>query len=104
MSEGKKFQSMKENFICETCGFSVSGNGYTNHCPKCLWSKHVDVNPGDRKATCCGLMKPVGVKSKGGEYVVLHRCILCGFERFNKTTKDDNFEIIIKLSTNPIVK
>ena len=28
----------------------MKGNGYTNHCPKCLWSKHVDINPGDRGA------------------------------------------------------
>jgi hypothetical protein len=55
------FKKTKEDFVCEHCGKPVVGNGYTNHCPECLWSKHVDVNPGDRAATCLGLMEPVGV-------------------------------------------
>ena len=92
----KKFQRTKEDFTCEKCGFEVVGDGYTNHCPKCLWSKHVDINPGDRAATCQGLMEPVEVELKGGEYVILHRCIECGFEKKNKASKEDmfNFEAI----------
>jgi len=39
-----------ENFTCERCGAAVEGNGFTNHCPACLCSKHVDINPGDRAA------------------------------------------------------
>ena len=46
-----------EDFICEHCGREVRGNGYTNHCPYCLWSKHVDINPGDRAAGCGGLKR-----------------------------------------------
>lgn len=38
----KNFTRVIEDFICENCGTEVKGNGYTNHCPKCLWSKHVD--------------------------------------------------------------
>ncbi|MEK7186903.1 MAG: RNHCP domain-containing protein [Patescibacteria group bacterium] len=102
MIKSKKFQRTKENFTCERCGFFVRGSGYTNHCPQCLWSKHVDVNPGDRRATCQGLMEPVGVEQKGGEYIILHRCILCGFEKRNKAAKDDNFDAILKLSSHPI--
>ncbi len=62
------FQRTKEDFACERCGLFVRGNGYTNHCPQCLWSKHVDVNPGDRQETCRGLMEPVGMEIKSGEY------------------------------------
>ena len=62
----KKFQRTIEDFTCEQCNFAVKGNGYTNHCPKCLWSKHVDVNPGDRAATCGGLMEPIGAEVGGG--------------------------------------
>jgi len=51
----KKFQKKKEDFKCEKCGREVIGTGYTNHCPDCLWSKHVDVNPGDRQSKCLGL-------------------------------------------------
>jgi rubrerythrin len=89
----KRFQKCKEDFVCEQCGASVKGSGYTNHCPECLWSKHVDVNPGDRAAECGGMMKPVEVTTKGDNYVILHRCQKCGFERKNKTVEKDNFDI-----------
>ena len=98
----KKFQRTKEDFTCEKCGFVVKGSGYTNHCPHCLWSKHVDINPGDRQETCHGLMEPMSVELKGGEYTILHRCIVCGFEKRNKTAKDDDFDVIVQLSTRPI--
>lgn len=97
----KKFQRTKEDFTCEKCSLVVKGSGYTNHCTRCLWSKHVDVNPGDRQATCQGLMEPVGVELKSGEYAILHRCISCGFEKWNKASKDDNFDAILQLSSRP---
>ena len=62
----KMFQKNVEDFVCGNCGGEVVGNGYTNHCPKCLWSKHVDINPGDRAEKCGGMMKPISViKTKG---------------------------------------
>ncbi len=96
--ESKKFQRTKEDFICGTCGFSVRGNGYTNHCPQCLWSRHVDVNPGDRRETCQGLMEPVAIEKKGKEYVILHRCTKCGFERKNKLADSDNFDAVEEIT------
>ena len=56
-----KFIKNIEDFTCEHCGAPVKGTGYTNHCPKCLWSKHEDVNPGDRASDCHGLMKPIDI-------------------------------------------
>jgi len=100
MTPTKKFQRMSEDFTCEQCGFFVLGNGYTNHCPKCLWSKHVDVNPGDRAAVCGGAMEPVSVEAKGREYTILHQCVKCGFERKNKTAKNDDFNNILQISRN----
>jgi hypothetical protein len=47
-------------------------------------------------------MEPVSVELKGGEYIVLHRCVSCGYEKPNKAAKDDNFDVIIQLSSNPI--
>ncbi len=94
----RRFQRTTEDFTCERCGFRVRGSGYTNHCPRCLWSKHVDVNPGDRRATCQGLMESVGVESKGGAYTILHRCTSCGFEKRNKTSPDDDFDVILRIS------
>lgn len=94
----KKFKRAKEDFVCEKCGLGVKGDGYTNHCSLCLWSKHVDVNPGDRAALCGGMMEPVGVEIKNGGYTIIHRCVACGFEKKNKSAKDDTFDVIIKLS------
>lgn len=92
------FQRTIEDFSCEKCGHETRGTGYTNHCSRCLWSKHVDINPGDRAATCGGLMEPVGLAMRHGTYVLSHRCVICGFERENKVSPDDNFEAIVAVS------
>jgi len=91
----KKFTRTKEDFTCEKCGEEVRGDGFTNHCPKCLWSKHVDVNPGDRAETCGGLMEPTGAIVGGGEYDILQVCTKCGFERKNKFNEKDSFEALL---------
>lgn len=96
----KKFQRKKEKFVCESCEQLVNGNGYTNHCPQCLWSRHVDINPGDRREKCGGMMRPIGVDLKNGKYVVLHKCVKCGCEKRNKIIDDDNFNTVIKVSEN----
>jgi len=94
----KIFQKKIENFKCENCGSDVKGNGYTNHCPTCLYSKHVDINPGDRQEECKGLMKPIGVDKKDGDYILIHKCLKCGVEKRNKVAKEDNFNKVIELS------
>ena len=93
----KKFQRHIEDFTCAHCGASVKGDGYTNHCPECLWSRHVDVNPGDRSAFCQGMMAPIAFTVKHGNYILTHRCTTCGIEKNNKTSKNDNFEAILRL-------
>lgn len=95
--KNKKFKRTIEDFICSNCGFFVKGNGYTNHCPKCLWSRHVDINPGDRNEKCQGMMEPVGVEMRKGKYFILQRCLGCGFERFNNVGEDDSFDAIISI-------
>ena len=94
----KLFQRKKENFICDNCGKKVVGNGYTNHCPVCLWSKHIDINPGDRKEKCLGMMAPVAVDIKSGVNSIIHECVKCNFRRKNKVVKEDDFEEFIKIS------
>ena len=96
----KKFQRKIEDFVCENCGFSTEGNGYTNHCPKCLWSKHVDINPGDREEKCGGMMEPIGAFLKNGENILVHKCIRCSFERNNGVGKKDNFDAFVKISSS----
>ncbi len=40
-------------------------------------------------------MAPVGafVRPKG-EYVIVHRCLSCGFERYNRIAADDDFDLV----------
>lgn len=90
----------KEEIICENCGKKFIGGGYINHCPECLWSKHVDQElPGDRKTDCHGLMKPVGIVIRKREKILIkHRCVKCGKKIVNKISPEDNMEKIIRLS------
>lgn len=92
------FIKRKEDFTCSHCVKEVLGNGYTNHCPHCLWSKHVDISPGDREAKCGGEMRPVEVVSKGSESILIHECVTCGHRKSNKIGKGDNFEELVKIS------
>lgn len=94
----RKFQRRKEDFTCEHCGHAVVGSGFTNHCPACLWSKHVDINPGDREEPCQGMMAPVAVEPHGDSYRILFRCTRCGIRRWNKAARDDDFEMLVKIA------
>jgi len=93
----------KEDFKCEKCGQLIKGNGYTNHCTNCLWSKHVDNDPGDRKADCAGMMDPIGliIDSKGNK--IVHKCTRCGFIRRNSVSESDNSDTLIEVSKKQFV-
>ncbi len=97
-----KFIKNIENFVCENCGFEVIGDGYTNHCPRCLWSRHVDVFPGDRDENCGGLMRPAGIKIEKGGEVIVHKCEKCGDVRLCKVSKVDDRDEILKISQMPL--
>ena len=97
----KKFTRNIENFICAHCGAEVLGNGYTNHCPKCLWSKHVDNNPGDRQSDCGGMMKPIAAAVKGDGYIITHKCEKCGKIINQHSSENDDIDTIISISSNP---
>ncbi len=88
--QSKKFQRRKEDFTCGHCGAQVVGDGYTNHCPECLWSMHVDVDPGDRLATCDGLMPPIDFLTVKNEDILTHKCQVCGHTKRNRVAKRDN--------------
>lgn len=94
----KRFQKTEEDFTCENCGRKVEGTGYTDHCPSCLFSKHVDINPGDRKADCDGMMIPMEIETKGGNYIIHYLCKKCGYKHRVKSSPDDNFEEILRLT------
>ena len=99
MKIDRKFQRTVEDFKCGHCDADVEGNGYTNHCPNCLWSLHVDINPGDRQAKCGGKMAPSGVFKKNGEYFLIHKCEKCGLEKNNKVSVGDNFDKILLIAS-----
>lgn len=98
--ETKRFTKIDEEFICEVCGKKVDKLSYTSrdHCPFCLHSKHVDINPGDRKETCHGVLKPISIeKGKKDTYKIIYKCQKCGKTRKNVTSNDDNFEKILEI-------
>jgi len=94
----KNFIRKKEDFKCLNCSQKIIGSGYTNHCPNCLYSRHVDLVPGDRRNKCGGLMKPIGIEKKKDKYIIIHQCERCGARKKNKAAEDDDFDQIIKYS------
>lgn len=94
------FKVIDESFICENCGKQVSKLGYScrNHCPYCLYSKHVDIEPGDRAQDCHGLLEPIGIETNKKGYVIIFKCKKCGEIRKNKVAEDDDMDKVIELS------
>jgi hypothetical protein len=105
-----------KDFICDNCKKSVKtsnliGTKNRNHCPSCLWSKHVDLKiSGDRKAKCNFLMKPIGLTFKKvktdkyatyklGELMLIHVCTnkKCGKISINRIAGDDDEKSILKV-------
>jgi hypothetical protein len=106
-ARGQGAQPAERGFPCGHCNRFVSplpsGGHHRNHCPFCLWSRHVDaVNSGDRASACRGLMEPIGAFQRpNGEHVLVHRCVVCGFERFNRIAADDDFDLVLSLPVVP---
>ena len=101
------FIPQEEAFTCEHCGIAVEplGKGtYRDHCPVCLYGKHVDQDgPGDRLSRCKGLLAPVGVDQDGKKgFVIIYECVKCGASKRNKAAADDHLaelsEILSKRS------
>ena len=69
-------------FTCLVCGCEVvplANGSFRSHCPRCLWSLHVDCVPGDRANPCGGLMAPVGLEgSPATGWRIVHECTRCG--------------------------
>ena len=104
------------SFRCLTCHTIISntavGTKHRNHCPFCLWSRHVDLKiPGDRRSPCGARMKPIGLTFKNvktnpftdrtsGELMIVHLCLNCGKISCNRIAGDDNSYAIISLLDN----
>lgn len=102
-ASGRPRHTRNDTFRCRHCKLIVgpihSGGHQRNHCPHCLWSRHVDDRtPGDRASACGGSMAPVGTFTRPkGESVIVHRCQSCGFERHNRIAGDDAFDLVAGL-------
>jgi RNHCP domain-containing protein len=96
-------------FRCRNCGLDVPmdapGTAHRNHCPNCLWSRHVDDAPGDRAAAadCGSSMEPVAVCVRpGGEWALVHRCVGCRSVHLNRIAGDDNPLALMQLAVRPL--
>lgn len=99
--------SCNDSFTCKVCGWLVTpegaGSSHRNHCPNCLASLHVDMEPGDRAADCGGIMEPVAVwVRRGGEWAVVHRCKWCGALSSNRVAADDNPVKLMGIALKPL--
>ena len=100
----RRWFSRSEDFRCRHCrtfvgAVPLGGRHHRNHCPRCLYSRHVDGSTsGDRASECGGMMAPIGAFTRmKGEYVIVHQCLACGFERHNRIAADDDFALVLSL-------
>ena len=96
-------------FVCGHCGRSVSraasGTRHRNHCPHCLWSRHVDLGRGDRRSRCRKLMEPIAIwVRRNGEWSIVHRCTKCSAIRTNRIAGDDNELVLMSLAARPLAQ
>lgn len=93
-------QEQHDGFKCSHCKRWVvisqyMGTANRNHCNMCLWSKHVDIKKGDRKAGCQAGMKPIGLtfriedSTHRGEIMLIHDCMGCSKVSINRVAADD---------------
>ena len=96
----KRFNMIDEEFVCLNCGNKVSKLNVTarDHCNNCLYSLHVDINPGDRKNPCKGLLEPIGIEKYRDTYKIIYKCTKCKQLHKNIMASDDNMDKIIELS------
>ncbi len=104
--EQKRFIKNDSGFVCQNCGKEVLPleQSSRNHCPFCLSSLHVDINPGDRANECGGIMDAIRTEpdlKKG--YVIYHKCRKCGEIRRNKAAygvkiQPDDLKLLIALT------
>ena len=102
-----KSHACNESFICKVCDRLVvpdgAGSDHRNHCPYCLSSQHLDIEPGDREADCGGTMEPVAVwVRKNGEWAIIHRCKICGALSSNRIAADDNPMKLMSIAMKPV--
>lgn len=97
----RRFTAREEPFTCLACGEPVApldGTTFRDHCPRCLWGRHVDELPGDRAADCGGALEPVGLVGGEDARQIVYRCRECGALRRNRTAPDDHADALLELA------
>ena len=111
MSRDQRSRSRRpgpDSFRCRHCHLDVPatapGTQHRNHCPSCLWSRHLDaVVPGDRAAACAGSMEPIAVTVRtDGEWALVHRCAGCAAVSVNRIAGDDNPLALMRIAVQPL--
>lgn len=104
-----KNHACTDSFTCKVCGRLVvpesAGTDHRNHCPNCLCSLHLDIEPGDRESDCGGIMDPIAVwVRKNGEWAIIHRCRRCGVLSSNRVAADDNPMKLMSIAMQPLAQ
>ena len=107
MSSRPRHRHEAGDFVCIHCRQPVDGRSFgtrhRNHCPYCLWSRHVDESPGDRRCACRAPMAPIGIEVRDeGEWAIIHRCTGCGAIRTNRIAGDDRELALLQLALRPL--
>ena len=106
----------EDGFQCKRCEAFVSAASFLsgvlnrNHCPYCLWSRHLDLyEAGDRLAACKSMMEPIGLTFKTtrkkyssgqGELMLIHLCTGCSHISINRIAADDDPATILSIFEN----
>ena len=105
----RRARGQPATFRCVHCRIDVPmqapGTRHRNHCPACLWSRHVDDDPGDRAMldVCGSSMEPIAIGVRGaGEWVIVHRCTGCGELDVNRSAADDSPLLLLRLAVKPL--
>lgn len=101
------------DFRCAHCHNLVSsarllaGVNNRNHCPCCLWSRHLDLySAGDRLSACKAPMQPLALTLKrrrnkyghgSGELMLVHLCTDCGDISINRIAADDDAQSLLEV-------
>ncbi len=95
----KKFEKKNESFVCISCHEQVSPHPTSSrdHCNNCLFGLHVDINPGDRKNDCKGILEPIGIENINKKERIVYRCKKCNKILKNIVAPDDSRELISDL-------
>jgi hypothetical protein len=104
----------EQGFTCLRCRLyvpcmpDIAGVRNRNHCPGCLWSRHLDWRiAGDRQSGCRAKMQPIGLTTKrarnkyaserDGELMLIHRCTVCAKVVINRIAADDSAAALLEI-------